>query len=69
MTEEQIKVPRKVWDVIERVRESGKTNMLDWQAVQYYCNENEEYEAVVWIQDHHKDWGKIIMLGSIIVEE
>jgi len=65
---DKIKVPRKVWKAIEAVKESGKTNMLDWQAVQFYCNENEEYEAVVWIQDHYKEWGQLIMLGPEIIE-
>jgi len=64
-----VKVPKKVWDAILAVRDSGKTNMLDWRAVQVYCSENEEHEAVVWIQDHHKEWGEVILIGPEVVED
>lgn len=47
-----ILVPEAVLDGLERVRQEGKTNMLDRLAVQYYANENDDYEMVLWLEDN-----------------
>jgi len=43
----RVKVPKKVIEGIETVRNTGRTNMLDFNAVQVIANELELYETVV----------------------
>lgn len=60
MSEEKVKVPHKVMHSIKAIRETGRTNMFDSNAVQAIANEMELYETVVWIEKHKSDWGKVI---------
>jgi len=43
----RVKVPKKVIEGTETVRNTGRTNMLDFNAVQVIANELELYETVV----------------------
>lgn len=58
-----VKVPAKVLDGIDAVRDSGKTNMLDSRAVQFYANKMEHYETVLWIEDNRSEYGRGIFEG------
>lgn len=58
-----IKVPQKVYDGIEAVRKSGKTNMLDRNAVQVMCNVMGFYDAVLWIEDNKREYAAAIFTG------
>ena len=51
---------------IEQLRRSGKTNMLDVNAVQYYANEMNLYELVVFLIDQHnrKRYFNYILTGE-----
>jgi len=64
-----IKVTQKVFDGIEAVRNSGLTNMLDKYTVQRLCLDLEYYEAVVWIEDHNKEYARAISEGFEIIKE
>ena len=64
-----IKVTQKVFDGIEAVRNSGLTNMLDKYTVQRLCLDLEYYEAVVWIEDHNKEYARAIFEGFEIIKE
>ena len=60
MSDERIKVPKKVLEGIEIVRNTGRTNMLDFNAVQVIANELDLYETVIWMEDHKRDWSKVV---------
>lgn len=47
-----VKVPKAVWQGIEAVRLSGKTNMLDFLMVQCLAYDMEYFETVIWMEDH-----------------
>ncbi len=51
---------------IEELRRSGKTNLLDVNAVQYYANEMNLYELVVFLidQPHRKRYFNYILTGE-----
>ena len=51
---------------IEQVRRSGKTNMLDTNAVQYYANEMNLHELVVYLidQPNRKRYFNYILTGE-----
>ncbi|MDD4445163.1 MAG: DUF5049 domain-containing protein [Eubacteriales bacterium] len=51
---------------IEELRRSGKTNMLDVNAVQYYANEMNLYELVVFLidQPNRKRYFNYILTGE-----
>ena len=51
---------------IEQVRRSGKTNILDVNAVQYYANEMSLYELVVFLidQPNRKRYFNYILTGE-----
>lgn len=43
MSDERIKVPHKILEAIRTVADTGRTNMLDFNAVQVIANELELY--------------------------
>lgn len=47
-----VKVPETVWQGIEAVRLSGKTNMLDAPMVQRLAFDMEYFETVIWMEDN-----------------
>ena len=51
---------------IEELRRSGKTNMLEVNAVQYYANEMNLYELVVFLIDkpNRKRYFNYILTGE-----
>lgn len=61
--QQPILVPREVFEGIEAVRESGRTNMLDRMAVQYIANELEYYATVLWLEDHRDDYARGLFQG------
>ena len=56
---------------IEELRRSGKTNMLDVNAVQYYANEMNLYELVVFLIDQpgRKRYFNYILTGEDPADE
>jgi len=56
---------------IEQVRRSGKANMLDTNAVQYYANEMNLHELVVYLidQPNRKRYFNYILTGEDPAEE
>jgi hypothetical protein len=49
-------VSEAVADGIKEVRNTGKTNMMEWRRVQRIADELELYELVVWLQDHQEEY-------------
>ena len=64
-----IKITRKVHEGIEEVRKSGKTNMLDREAVRRLCDQMGHTESAMWIEHHHKEYAEAIFAGFEVVEE
>ena len=54
--DQPIVVSEAVADGIKEVRNTGKTNMMEWRRVQRIADELELYELVVWLQDHQEDY-------------
>lgn len=64
-----IKITRKVFEGIERVRKSGKFNMLDRIAVVHQCMMNGDYDAAEWIAEHKSDYACVIFEGPVVITE
>ena len=54
----------KVKAQILAIRDSGETNMLDINTVQYIANREEYHELVVFIEDHRKEYINFIFYGD-----
>lgn len=46
------------------IRDSGETNMLDSNAVQYIANREGYYELVVYIEENRSKYFHFIMTGE-----
>lgn len=55
MESKEIEVKPEYIEAFEAVRKSGKTNMLDANAVLYYMNEMGFYETVLWLADTSRE--------------
>lgn len=56
-------LPRAVFQALERVRESGVTNMLDRRAVQEYADANYDDETVIWIEENPELYTQGVFIG------
>ncbi len=54
----------KIKEQILAIRDSGVTNMLDVNRVQYEANERGFYELVVFLIDHRKEYSRFILTGE-----
>lgn len=48
---------------IESIRESGETNMLDVNMVQWIANRNSYFDLVIFIEEHRKEYINYIFSG------
>ena len=48
---------------IESIRESGETNMLDVNMVQWIANRNNYFDLVIFIEEHRKEYINYIVSG------
>ena len=60
---EPVKVPQSVYDGLEVVRESGKTNMLDVSAVMDIALYLYEHETAAWVNNNRKLYAQGIFRG------
>lgn len=65
----KVKVPQEVINGIIKVRDSGKTNMFDWEAVKYWAFQNKDFATVNWLDQHKYDYVQVIFGGFDIEEE
>lgn len=63
-----VKVPKAVWQGIEAVRASGKTNMFDAPMVQKLAFDMEYFETVLWMEDHPDLYRLGIFAGFEVIE-
>lgn len=54
----------KVREQILAVRDTGRTNMFDVNAVQRIAFELDLYELVAWIEDNKKEYTSFILYGE-----
>ena len=54
----------KVKSQVLAIRDSGETNMLDSNAVQYIANREGYYELVVYIEENRSKYFHFIMTGE-----
>ncbi len=54
----------KIREQIMAIRDSGETNMLDTNMVQYIANRERDYELVCFIEDHRKEYVHFIFTGE-----
>jgi hypothetical protein len=55
--------PPRLMEVLEAIRQSGKTNMLDVPMVVKLALEMDEAEVANWVNTHRHDYGEIILHG------
>ncbi|MDD5698130.1 MAG: DUF5049 domain-containing protein [Victivallaceae bacterium] len=55
--------PPNLMEVLESIRQSGKTNMLDVPMVVKLALEMDEAEVANWVNTHRRDYGEIILHG------
>ena len=53
----------KVFRALMRIRDSGATNMFDTNMVQRLAYDAGEYELVMYIEDHKKEYAHFILTG------
>ncbi|MCD8013321.1 MAG: DUF5049 domain-containing protein [Lachnospiraceae bacterium] len=58
----------KIRDQILAVRDTGKTNMFDVNAVQVIADRMGLYELVVYLEDHRKEYANFILTGEGVEE-
>lgn len=58
-----VKVSPAVFKGLEAVRRSGRTNMLDWQAVRRIAGELGYAETSRWVMNHRKHYAEGIFQG------
>lgn len=60
---DKVRLPATVAEQLEEVRQDGRCNMLDRPCVQAVANDLGHYELVVWIEDHQREYGRLIFRG------
>ena len=55
--------PANLIEVLENIRQSGATNMLDVPVVIGLATQMGETEVSEWIDNHHREYGEIILHG------
>ena len=66
---DRIPVTRAVFDGIEAVRRSGKTNMLDRPRVALLCDEMGFYESALWVMENRDAYSRAIFHGFEVTDE
>jgi hypothetical protein len=55
----------KICEAIIKIKNSGATNMFDLNMVQVIANANGDYELVVFIEEHKKEYVQFILTGEL----
>ncbi|MCD7812344.1 MAG: DUF5049 domain-containing protein [Ruminococcus sp.] len=54
----------KIREQVLAIRDTGRTNMFDTNAVQVIANEMKFYELVVFIEEHRDEYAHLILTGE-----
>lgn len=61
--DERVRLPSEVAGQLDEVRQDGRCNMLDRPCVQVVADDLGHYELVLWIEDHQREYGWLILEG------
>jgi hypothetical protein len=64
-----VEVPKPVFNHLENIRKSGKTNMFDVETVMWLAYETEHDRTVVWVDEHRDQYVEGVMRGFKPVSE
>lgn len=64
-----VEVPRAVFDGIEAVRESGRTNMLDYYMVIRLAADLGYHETADWMLSNKRLCGEGLLAGFVVKDE
>lgn len=56
----EIEIPREVAETLEEIRQSGETNMWDFDTVLYLADERGAHGAVAWLKKHRAAYPDIL---------
>ena len=60
---DKVRLPASVSEQLEEVRLDGRVNMLDRIGVQAVADDLGHCELVVWVEDHKREYGRMILEG------
>lgn len=61
---DKVKIDQVALEQLLEIRDSGATNMFDFNTVQRLAYEQDFYELVNWMEEHKKEYGRLIMYGA-----
>lgn len=60
----KVKIDPVALDQLLEIRDSGETNMFDFNTVQRIAYDSGSYELVNWMEEHRNEYGSLIMYGA-----
>lgn len=60
----KVKINKTALEQLLSIRDSGVTNMFDFNAVQRIAYEDGSYELVTWMEEHRNEYGRLIIYGA-----
>ena len=60
----KVKIDSTALEQLLEIRDSGATNMFDFNTVQRLAYEQDFYELVTWMEEHRNEYGRLIMYGA-----
>lgn len=60
----KVKIDPVALEQLLEIRESGVTNMFDFNTVQRIAYERDFYDLVNWMEEHKNEYGTLIMYGA-----
>jgi hypothetical protein len=61
--QEEVRIPRKVFEELESVRRYTRTEVLDIPTLRYVVIETEKPALVSWIGKHEQEYGRVLLDG------
>ena len=61
---DKVKIDQEALEQLLEIRDSGATNMFDFNTVQRLAYEQDFYELVTWMDEHRNEYGRLIMYGA-----
>lgn len=61
---DKVKIDPVALEQLLEIRDSGETNMFDFNTVQRLAYEQDFYELVNWMEEHKNEYGRLIMYGA-----
>ena len=65
----KVKIDKTALEQLLEIRDTGLTNMFDFNTVQRLAYEMDFYELVNWMEEHKNEYGALIMYGAADDEE